>query len=87
MLSSANFAQNGRRESGLEAAELPSSPPRMRNGLPSTISWVAVPCRRSCGERRVGGRGRCGEKEDADNHRMDSHGCLLMGSRRARRAA
>ena len=27
-----------------EADELPSSPPNMRKGLPSTISWVAVPC-------------------------------------------
>src|SRR5215471_4499698 len=27
----------------LEELELCSSPPRIRNGLPSTISWVALP--------------------------------------------
>ena len=49
MLSSANFVQNGSREAGFEAVELPSSPPRMRNGWPSTTSWIAVPWRRRCG--------------------------------------
>src|SRR5262245_17121841 len=35
--------------SRLEEDELPSSPPRTRKGLPSTISCVAEPCLRRCG--------------------------------------
>ena len=46
MLSAANRGHNGRRYAGFDAVELPSSPPRIRNGFPSTTSWVAVPCRR-----------------------------------------
>src|ERR1035441_6873104 len=33
----------------LVAALLVSSPARAKNGLPSTINWVAVPCLRKCG--------------------------------------
>jgi len=36
--------QIGFRNSELEELELRSSPASIRNGLPSTISWVAVPC-------------------------------------------
>ena len=32
-----------------EALELPNSPLRTKNGLPSTISCVAEPCLRRCG--------------------------------------
>src|SRR5215470_5263143 len=35
--------------SRLEEDELPSSPPRTRKGLPSTMSCVAAPCLRRCG--------------------------------------
>src|SRR5262250_2874410 len=35
--------------SRLEEDELPSSPPRTRNGAPSTMSCVAAPCLRRCG--------------------------------------
>jgi hypothetical protein len=34
----------GFRKSALEELELRSSPASIRNGLPSTIKWVAVPC-------------------------------------------
>ena len=36
--------QIGFRYSELEELELRSSPASIRNGLPSTINWVAVPC-------------------------------------------
>jgi len=41
-----SLGQNGFRYSMLVALLLPSSPASARNGLPSTISWVAVPCLR-----------------------------------------
>jgi hypothetical protein len=41
--------QIGSMYSGREASELCSSPPRIRNGCPSTISCVAAPCRSRCG--------------------------------------
>src|SRR5262245_21301277 len=48
-LSATSFGHTGRLYSRLEEDELPSSPPRTRKGLPSTISCVAAPCLRRCG--------------------------------------
>src|SRR4051812_20024373 len=42
-------AQCGRSASRSEAVELPSSPPRIRNGRPSTISCRVVPLAARCG--------------------------------------
>jgi hypothetical protein len=41
-------------ESELEELELRSSPASIRNGLPSTINWVAVPCLRRWGMAEEG---------------------------------
>src|SRR5215510_13494303 len=48
-LSATSLGHTGRMYSRLEEDELPSSPPRMRNGAPSTMSCVAAPCLRRCG--------------------------------------
>ena len=43
-LVSTSLGQTGFMYSRLVAVLLPSSPASARNGLPSTINWVAVPC-------------------------------------------
>src|SRR6058998_3916118 len=48
-LSETSFGQTGRMYSRLDEVELPSSPPKMRKGFPSTTSCVDVPCLRRCG--------------------------------------
>src|SRR5215211_7463800 len=45
----ASFSQTGFMYSALDALELPSSPPRMKNGRPPMINCVALPCFRRCG--------------------------------------
>jgi hypothetical protein len=47
--SDASRGQIGFIYSRLEELELCSSPASMTNGRPSTMSWVALPCLRSCG--------------------------------------
>src|SRR5262245_13110135 len=48
-LSATSLGPMRRIYSRLEEDELPSSPPRTRKALPSTISCVAEPCLRRCG--------------------------------------